>query len=267
MRSIRSPRIHLAGIFGVLALFGAGCGGGGSHSIPAGGDGYASFAWDIYDIQDTTYRTRLTCASVGAASVVVTLTNLQTGTVYNQSPVSCSGSNMEMSTAYVPAGSYTVGFALYGDPAIYGNALTILDSFDMVDSSGATSTFSILSGLNDFRSSVAAFVTQSFVLGWGISYQGAPTTCGAMYAAAVDLDVAVEGSSTWVTSRFNCTTGAGTSYAIPFYNPTTGQPATTVQWRLYLVDQTGQDIASVAGGTVGIPAYTDIDLGKQYFSF
>jgi hypothetical protein len=231
MRSIRSPQVHLAGIFGMLALFGAGCGGGGSHSIPAGGDGYASFAWDIYDIQDTAYRTRLTCASVGAASVVVTLTNLQTGTVYSQDPVSCSGSNMEMSTAYVPTGSYTVGFDLYGDPTIYGNPPPILDSFDMADSSGATAAFRILSGLNDFRDSVATFVKRSFVLGWGITYQGAPTTCAAMYAAGVDLDLAVEGSSTWATSPFNCTTGAGTSYAIPLYNPTTRQLATTVQWR------------------------------------
>jgi len=247
----------------MLALFGAGCGGGSSHS----GDGYASFAWDIYDIQDTTYGARLTCASVGAGSVVVTLTNLQTGTIYGQNAVSCSGSNMEMSTAYVPTGSYTVGFDLYGDPAIYGNASTILDSFDMVDSSGATAEFRILSGLNDFRGSVAAFVKRSFVLDWGIYYQGAPTTCSAMYAAGVDLDFAVEGSPTWVTSPFNCTTGTGTSYAIPLYNPTTGQLANTLQWRLYLLDQSGKDIASVDGGTVAIPAYTDIDLGTQYFTF
>ena len=97
---------------------------------------------------------------------------------------------------------------------------------------------------------MATFITRSFVLGWGITYQGAPTTCAAMYAAGVDLDLAVEGSSTWATSPFNCTTGAGTSYAIPLYNPTTRQLATTVQWRLYLVDQAGQDIASVAGGTL-----------------
>jgi hypothetical protein len=263
MRSIRSRQIHLAGILGMLALFGAGCGGGSSRS----GEGYASFAWDIYDIQDTTYSTRLTCASVGAGSVVVTLMAYPTGAVVGQYTVSCSGSNMEMSTAYVPTGSYTVGFDLYGDPTIYGNASTLLDSFDMVDSSGATAVFRILSGLNDFRGSVAAFVKRSFVLDWGIYYQQAPTTCSAMYATGVDLDFALLGSTTWVTSPFNCTTGAGTSYAIPAYEPTTGQAATAVQWRLYLVDQSGKDIASVNGGTVGIPASADIDLGTQYFTF
>jgi hypothetical protein len=248
----------------MLALFGAGCG---SGQKSGGGDGYASFAWDIYDIQDTTYRTPLTCAAVGASSVVVTLTNLQTGTVYGQNAVSCSGSNMEMSTASVPTGTYTVGFDLYGDPTIYGNTSTVLDSFDMTDSTGAVAVFRILSGVNDFRGSVAAFVKRSFVLGWGIYYKGAPTTCSATYATGVDLDLAVEGSSTWVTSPFNCTTGAGTSYAIPLYNPTTGQVATTVQWRLFLLDQSGQDIASLAGGLVGIPNYSGIDLGTQYFSF
>jgi hypothetical protein len=34
-----------------------------------------------------------------------------------------------------------------------------------------------------------------------------------------------------------------------------------------LLDQSGKDIASIAGGMIGIPNYTDIDLGTQYFSF
>jgi hypothetical protein len=261
MHFTRSRQGHLAGIFGMLALFGAGCG---SNNKSGSGDAYASFAWSIYDIQDST-RLR-SCAEVGAASVVVTLMNQRTGDVYTQNPVSCSGSNMEMSTAYVPADNYTVGFDLYGDPAIYGNATTLLDSFDLADGYGTTVVLPLYAGLNDFRGSVAPFVTQSFIVGWGIYYQGVPTTCSSVYAAGVDLDFAILGSSTWVTSPFDCVTGAGTSYAIP-YDPTTQQRPTSAQWKLYLVDSTGQDIASLAGASVFVPTNTDINLGSQYFSF
>src|SRR5450759_3130744 len=86
----------------------AGCGGGG-HST--GGDGYATFMWSIYDIEDANYAVPLACAEVGASTVVVTLTS--SAGSYPQDPVSCAA--MQMSTANVPAGSYTVGFDLYGD--------------------------------------------------------------------------------------------------------------------------------------------------------
>jgi hypothetical protein len=238
----------------MVALFGAGCGGG--HKSGSG-NAYASFAWDIYNIEHTS--TPLACSAVGAAKVVVTLMDLA-GNSVSQDSVSCSGtnSNMEVSTSYVPAGDYTVGFDLYGDLQEYGNTTTLLDSFDLGDGYGNTTVVHLLPGLNDLRGSAAPFITQSFVVDWGLYYQGAPTTCSAMYAAGVDLDFSVDGGLTWVTSPFDCLTGAGTSYPIPYGK-------TTVQWELYLLDQTSKDIASLAGGTVGVPSSTNVNLPTQYF--
>jgi hypothetical protein len=254
MRSIRSPQIHLAGLLGMLALFGAGCGGGGHTNSGTAGDAYASFAWSIYDIEDTTFRSPLSCAAVGASNVAVTLTNQQTGSIYGPNTVSCSSSNMEMSTAYVPAGDYAVGFDLYGDPTIYGNASTLLDSFD------GTGTFHLYPGLNDFRSPDAAFITQSLVVGWGVYSQGVLSACSYVGAKSVDLDFQVPGSSARITSTFDCNQGSGISFPIPY-------GATSAQWQMYAVDFSGQDIASVAGGTVPVPSNADVHLGTQYFSF
>jgi hypothetical protein len=254
MHFTRSRQGHLVGILGMLALFGVGCG---SNNKSGSGNAYASFAWDISNIEHRS--TLMTCDEVGATKVVVTLMDLA-GNSISQDTVSCTGtnSNMEMSTSYVPAGDYTVGFDLYGDPHIYGNTPTLLDSFDLGDGYGNTAVVHLLPGLNDLRTSPAPFITQSFVVGWGLDFQGVLTTCSAMSAAGVDLDFSVDGGVTWVTSPFNCSTGAGTSYPIPY-----GE--TSVQWKLYLVDQTATDIASLAGATVGVPTSTNINLGTQYF--
>jgi hypothetical protein len=62
-----------------------------------------------------------------------------------------------------------------------------------------------------------------------------------------------------VTSPFDCIAGSGTSYAIPI-------GSASVQWKLYLVGSTGAGIASLAGATVGVPSYTNVNLGTQYFN-
>ena len=240
-----SRQLRLAGILATFAL--AGCGSG--HS----GSGYATFAWYIFDIEDTSYTTALTCAEVGAASVVVTLTNQATGTVYTQTAASCAARGM--TSANVPAGSYTAGFDLYGDPTIYGNSTTLLDSFD------ATGTFRILAGSNDFTSEYAPFIAQSFTVSWAFSSGSAFNLCASAGATYVDLDFAVAGSTTWVTSSFDCTSGSGTSYSIP-YGPT------SAQWKLYLVDSTGTvDLQVIDGGTVTLPTTTNVNLATQYFSY
>jgi hypothetical protein len=253
MHFTRSQQGHLAGILGALALFGAGCG---SSQNSSGGQGYASFAWRIYDLEDTTFSRVLDCSAVGAANVVVTLTNVQSGVAYPQSPASCS--DLQMSTAYVPAGDYNVGFDLYGKLAIYGNTTTLLDSFDVGDINGNTAVIHLYSGLNDFRTPYAAFITQSFFVDWSIYNQGVPTTCSNVGAADVDLDFEIAGSSTQITSSFTCSTGSGASFAIPF-------GATTAQWQLYLVDPNGTNIGSLPGATVGVPSNSDVNLGQQYF--
>jgi hypothetical protein len=246
-----SRQLRLAGILATFAL--AGCGSG--HSGGAGGTGYATFAWYLFDIEDSSYTTALTCAEVGATSVVVTLTNQATGTVYTQTAANCADG--AMSTTYVPAGSYTAGFDLYGNPAIYGNSTTLLDSFD------ATGLFPIHAGANDFRSEYAPFIVQSFTVAWSVYYQSALTTCAAVGATYVDLDFAVAGSSSWVTSPFNCATGSGVSYAIPYFTT-----PTTAQWKLYLVDATGTvDLQVIDGGTVTLPTTTNVNLPTQYFTY
>jgi len=261
MRSIRSRQVHLAGIFGMLALFGAGCGGGGGHNPvgPGPETGYASVAWSIFNIEN---NSTLACADIGASSVVVTLMNLTTGVSYSQATVSCV--TYQMSTAAVPTGDYTVGFDLYGDPSIYGNSTTLLDTFDLADSNGTTVVFHLLSGLNDLRTYTAPFVAQYLDVSWNIYFQGALSSCAAEGASFVDLEFAIPGSPTWITSSLACNPGAGRSYAIP-YDSTFARP-TSVQWRMYLVDAAGNDITSIPGATVGVPTTTNVHLAPQNFS-
>jgi len=242
-----SRQLGYVGVLVALAL--AGCGSG--HTSGGGGNAYASLAWGIYDIEDPNYTLPLACAEVGATTVVVTLVDA-TGTAYPQTAVNCVDG--QMSTAYVPAGSYTIGFDLYGDPAVYGNSTTLLDSFD------ATGTFHLLAGANDFRSQFAPFIVQSFMVSWSVYYQNALSSCAAVGAAAVDLDFAVTGSTTWISRSFDCATGQGASLAIPYGT------ATTAQWKLFLVNSAGQDLQTINGGSVTLPTTTNVYLGTQLFS-
>jgi hypothetical protein len=261
MRFLGLRQLCLGGILAAFVL--TGCG----SSKPA--NGYATFAWYIFDIQDTSYATALPCAQVGAATVTVTLTNVTDASlVYTQSAACADG---VLSSPTVPAGAYYAGFDLYGDPAIYGNATTRLDGFDATDDAGNYAVFHIRGGANDFTASWAPFVAQSFTASWGIYAQSLPTTCAAVGADYVYLDFltvdpVAGGSTSWVTSPFACATGAGVSYAIP-YGPT------TVQWSIALValvNGVAQDLQVLPGGTVdlsALPASTDVNLGPQYFSF
>jgi hypothetical protein len=247
-----ASKLCFAGVFVTLAGFAlAGCG---SGHTSKGGAGYATFDWYIHDIEDTaaTPASALTCTEAGAGTVVVTLTDQATGTVYTQNPVACADG--AMSTADVPAGSYTAGFDLYGDPAIYGNPPPLLDSFD------ATGTFHILGGANDFRSQYAPFIVQAFTVDWSVYVNSALSSCAAVGASYVDLDFAVAGSTAWVTRRFSCSAGGGVSYAIPF-------GPTSAQWKLYIVDTGGNDLQTIDGGAITLPTTTNVNLTPQYFSF
>ena len=239
----RSRQIHFVGILCAFAL--AGCGGGHSNSGP----GYATFTWSIYDIEDPSYTVPLGCAAVGGGSVVVTLVD-SAGTAYTQDPVSCAVG--QMSTSNVPAGSYTVGFDLYGDPAIYGNSTTLLDSFD------ATGTFHVVGGANDFRSQFAPFIVQSFTVRWAFNSGSALSLCGLAGGSSVELAFNVGGPT--ITSSFPCTAGTGVSYAIPF-------GPTSAQWNLYLVNSAGTDVQAIPGGSVALPSTTNVNLPTQYFTY
>jgi hypothetical protein len=242
---------YVAGFLGALAL--AGCG----SSKPK--DGYASLAWDIFDIEDVNGVTSLACGPVGAATVVVTLMNQGTGDVYTQLPVNCT--DYQMSTALVPSGSYTVGLDLYGDPAIYGDSTTLLDSFDV------TGTFHLGGGLNDFRSPVSPFLVKRFVVDWGVYRSGAPSTCAGVPAATyADLEFLPNTGTSWVSNPFDCTAGSGASYAIPYGNASPSALTTSAQWQMLLLDSVDKTLTSLPGGTVGVPASTNVYLATQYFS-
>ena len=259
MRFLGLRQLFLVGILVPFAL--AGCG----SSKPLGG--HATFAWYLFDIEDTTYATELACAEVGAAMVTVTLTNVaDPSLVYTYTAACVDG---VISTPVVPAGAYYAGFDLFGDPAIYGNATTRLDGFDATDASGNYAVFHIRGGANDFTASYAPFIAQSFTVSWGIYAQSLPTTCAAVGATYVyldflTLDPVAGGTTSWVTSPFDCATGAGVSYAIP-YGPT------TVQWSLALValGVNGEpvDLQVIPGATVVLSTTSNVNLGPQSFAF
>jgi len=251
MRSIGLRQLCLAGFFASFAL--AGCGSG--HS--GGGTGSATLSWYIFDIEDTTYATSLTCEEVGALQVSVTLTNQANASEVYTQRVACA--NWTTTIPSIPTGSYSATFALIGDPAIYGSGTdTVLDSFT------ATGTFHILAGVNDFtQTSYAPFVVQSFTVSWGVYSGSTQVSCATEGATYVYLDFLVPGTSTWVSSAFDCTANAGTSYAIPVPPPT----VTTTQWTLSLVSAAGTDIQVLPGGTVTLPSSTNVNLAPQYFSF
>jgi hypothetical protein len=246
-----TQKVRLAGMFCALAL--AGCGSG-----KVSGDGYGIFMWGIFDIEDSTYGYPLTCAETGAGNVVLTLTDQATGAVVTRDVASCSAE--QISTSTVPAGVYNASFEFYGDPAVYGNADTLIDAFDAVDNAGIKIAFRILRGANDFRTTYAPLIVQSFVLKWRFLSGPAASYCNAFGASYVDLDFLAEGSSTWVTSRFNCASGQGASFPIP-YGPT------SAQWQLVLVNAAEQELELIPGAPVALPLETNVNLGTQVFNF
>ena len=230
-----------AAALSALALLG--CGGGYSSS--------ATFAWSIYDITDTGYRTPLSCASVGGGQVVLTLTNQNTGQVYSESAVApCSA--MQATTQSVPSGPYRLGLDLYGDPLVYRNSSTLLDSYDSTDS------FYLYAGEDtDYRSPSEVFFTRSLAVRWNIYSRGSQSACAA--GETVDLEFFTPGATDWVTSTFDCSTYAGTSYPYPV-------DADSAQWRMALVDGTGTtDVGAIAGANISLPKNTGVSLGTQSF--
>jgi hypothetical protein len=253
MRALAYRPLRIAAILAFVAF--AGCGSGSSRPR---GSGYATFSWYVFDVEDY----QVTCDEVGAAAVVVTLTDVQTGDVYTQPAVSCAA--LGMSTDTVPAGSYYVGFDLYGDPSLYGNNSTALDSFDIVDDYGNLATFRILAGANDFSASYAEFIIRSLHVAWNFASGPPASVCASLGVRYIDLDFSTAASpDTAVTTRFDCTAGAGLSFPYP-YGPS------EVAWRLYLVNAAGVPGESI-GGSASLPpltaAPTDVSLGTALFPY
>lgn len=245
MRSIRSRQIHLAGILGMIALVGAGCGSGRSK-----GNAYLNMQWTVADVGDPS--TGLDCADVGAGDVVVTMVNTATQTTYTDT-FRCDSQGYAGTSAYVPNGTYSITVRLYGDAQVYGNSTTLLDEL--------TSTQPMVAGPNTLPQT--DFLVNSFVLGWSVTRGGAASTCAAVGARYVELDVYFSGQTQATAYYLDCSG----------YNPaaTLAIPMGTysIQWQAFLVDANYFDIQT--GVSTPLTSYTvttgvQADLGTAYFA-
>jgi hypothetical protein len=242
MHTTRSRQGHLAAIIGMLALIGAGCGGGGT---------YANFRWSLADLGDPT--TGLTCADVGAGDIVVTLQG-PSGTLSDTVP--CNSQSYSASYT-LPSGTYSVTASLYGDPTVYGNATTVLDTIPQFSQT-------IVNGPNAV---FLDFLVNSYILNWSISSGGHPATCASVGASYVELDIYYAGQSTPEVYHFSCGSN---------YSPTTGiyRDITTaidmgsydIQWQAYLQDANYNDLALTSLTSYSVLSGVQAELGTAYFA-
>jgi hypothetical protein len=236
MHFIRSRYGYLTGILGLLTLLG--CGSSSKHSA----DAYLN--WNIYDLSDTTMANFLSCADVGAASVVVTLDGLP------PYKFACADNNDYI--LGVPSGTYSITVELYAD----ANATILLDHIP-------TYTQTLLSGTNNIGP--VNFLVNSFVLGWSISYNGVSTTCAAVGAAWVALDIYYSGEAQPTSYYLACDSAeyrAATAAIEMQQNPY------TVTWKAFLLD--ANDIELLPGTQLmsyNVYSSTQADLGTVYFAF
>lgn len=242
----------LVPVLSLVTLLGCGGGGGGSAS--------GTFSWGVYDIGDTSFRTPLNCSSVGAGDVVLSLQNANTGQTFTNVGGGRCRDGLATTTT-VPPGDYYVGFDLYGDPAVYGNNNTLLDSFDTKD------VFRLYAGSDtDYTTTPEPFFVASFIVRWNIYSASQGGFAGCAPGDEVDFEFLTPGTTTWVTSTFPCNqggtasyAGAGTSYPFPV-------GVASAQWQMFLVDAGGNTVAAVPATAVGLPQNADVDLGAQTFN-
>jgi len=246
MHFTRSRQGHLAGIFGMLALFGAGCG-----SNQSSANAYVTLQWDIFDVGDTAMNSPLTCADVGGGTIVLTSVNQATQMTYTDTFTCASGAG---SSANLPSGTYSLTVSLYGDRTMYGNSTTLLYQVPY--------TQTLLSGPNPLP--VVDFMVNSFVLGWQVTSGGLATTCTAVGGSYVELDVFFSGQTQATAYYLDClgyNPAATLSIPMGTYN---------VQWQAFLVDANYQDVPGTAGTQLAsYPVATGVqaNLGKVYFAF
>jgi hypothetical protein len=234
MHFIRSRYGYLTGILGLLTLLG--CGSSNKNSA----DAYLK--WNIYDLSDTPMANSLSCADVGAASVVVTLDA-------NSFKFACA--DYQGYTASVPSGTYSITVELYAD----ANATILLDQIPPY-------TQTLVSGTNNIGP--ANFLVNSFVLGWSISYNGVSTTCAAVGADWVALDIYYQGETQPTSYYLAC----DDSYEYRAATAAIEMGPYTVQWRAFLLDANYNELTT---GTqlmsYNVSSSTQADLGTVYFAF
>jgi hypothetical protein len=233
MHFIRSRYGYLTGILGLLTLLG--CGSSSKHAA----DAYLK--WNIYDLGDTTMAHPLSCADVGAASVVVTLGGIST-------PFSCA--DYQGYTASVPSGTYSITVELYAD----AKATILLDQI--------TYTQTLVSGTNNIGPE--NFLVNSFVLGWSISYNGVSTNCASVGADWVALDIYYPGEAQPTSYYLACDDSAEYRAATAAID----MGSYAVKWQAFLLDANYNELTT---GTqlmsYNVSSSAQADLGTVYFAF
>ena len=250
MRSIRSRQIHLLGILGMLAFFGAGCGGGGGHSSSGA---YVYLQWNLYDLADTAYAQPLLCEDAGAGDIVLSDTQGTYSDTFH-----CKTANYEASGHTIPSGTYSLTATLYGDPAVYGNFTTVLDTI-------ALPPQTLFNGPNTV---VADFLLNAYILNWQITAGGAITTCANVGARYVELDIYYAGQSTATAYYFDCASNRNPSTGLYWDITTAIDPGSyPIQWQAFLQDAAYKDLASTQLAPYSVLSGVQADLQTAYFDF
>jgi hypothetical protein len=234
----------------MLALFGAGCGGGGGHSA---GNAYVYVQWTLADVGNPAKKD-LSCPQVGGGDVVLTMVNNATQQTYTDT-FPCTSTNYAGTSAYLPSGTYSITMSLYGDMQDYGNTTTLLDQL--------VATETLLGGENDLGPT--DFQVNSFGLGWVVTSGGLASSCAAVGANFVELDVYYSGQTQATAYYLDCY-----NYSPPLYTLSIPLGTYNVQWQAFLVDANYHDVP----GSIGtqLTSYTvstgvQANLGTAYFAF
>jgi hypothetical protein len=209
-------------LFGLTITTQAGCGEG------RGGGARAAVDWRIYDLDDVNATTPMNCAAVGAAWVVVKLTNFETQETFTDN-FPCDDRYWEGVTAGVPAGYYTATLELHAASPAYPGASTLLDAYVMP----TKDTYLLEVGTSSLDP--IDFFVNRFAPSWRIYRGGVEVSCAQAGATGVDIDIYYPGQDIPRTYSFSCTDPQPASFGIPMGNYIVG-------WQAILT-RPGQDIA------------------------
>ncbi|HEX7505638.1 MAG TPA: hypothetical protein VF550_02625 [Polyangia bacterium] len=237
----------------MLALFGAGCGGG--HSS---GNAYVTAQWSVADLGNPSKGLR--CEDVGGGDVVVTMFNNAYSQDPNPSTATFPCASYAGSTYAVPRGTYTIVVSFYGDVKDYGKNPPLLDELSV--------TQTLVNGPNPLGAT--DFLVNSFVLGWSVTSGGFSSSCTAVGGSYVELDVTFPSQSQPSAYYLDCLGyNPAATLSIPVaanYGLTSGYY--DVSLNAYLVDANYTRLAT--GALLASYRVTDgvqADLGTAYFTY
>ena len=231
----------------MLALFGAGCGGGGGHSSSGA---YVYLQWSLYDLGDTVYAQPLLCEDTGAGVIELRDDSRGYFDTFN-----CNTANYEASGHIVPSGTYSLTATLYGDPAVYKNTTTVLDTIQLPPQT-------LVTGPNTV---VADFLLNAYILNWQITAGGLISTCANVGASYVELDVYYAGQST--ATAYNCASNRNSSGVYRDITTAISAGSYAIQWQAFLQDAAYRDLASTQLAPYNVLSGVQADLQTAYFDF